>query len=71
MTPPRTQTAHQPGPPPLPEPLEALTRASALLGTRGTGLVITALAKGPADLHLLRERAPASATACSPGASGR
>ncbi|MEH0525038.1 helix-turn-helix domain-containing protein [Streptomyces stelliscabiei] len=54
----RTQTAHQPGSPRLPEPLEALTRAFALLGTRGTGLIVVALAKGPADLHLLRERVP-------------
>ncbi|MER6425367.1 helix-turn-helix domain-containing protein [Streptomyces sp. NPDC001137] len=58
MAPPRTQAVHQPGPERLPEPLEALTRAFALLGTRGTGLVITALAKGPADLHLLHERVP-------------
>ncbi|MFF3742413.1 winged helix-turn-helix transcriptional regulator [Streptomyces sp. NPDC002566] len=54
----RAQTAHQPGPPRLPEPLEALTRAFALLGTRGTGLIVAALAKGPADLHLIRERVP-------------
>ncbi|MFF7951887.1 winged helix-turn-helix transcriptional regulator [Streptomyces griseorubiginosus] len=42
----------------MPEPLEALARALALLGIRGTGLVITALAKGPADLHLIQERVP-------------
>jgi DNA-binding HxlR family transcriptional regulator len=42
----------------LPYPLEALTRAFALLGTRGTGLIITALAKGPADVHLIHERVP-------------
>ncbi|MFF1724794.1 winged helix-turn-helix transcriptional regulator [Streptomyces sviceus] len=58
MPPSRTQTVHQPGPERLPEPLQALTRAFALLGTRGTGLVITALAKGPADLHLIHERVP-------------
>ncbi|MFC8674571.1 winged helix-turn-helix transcriptional regulator [Streptomyces griseorubiginosus] len=60
MTPLRPRTAHQPDPDPdqLPEPLEALARAFALLGTRGTGLVITALAKGPADLHLIHERVP-------------
>ncbi|MGW2572377.1 winged helix-turn-helix transcriptional regulator [Streptomyces sp. NPDC001537] len=58
MAPPRTQAVHQPDPPRLPEPLEALTRAFALLGTRGTGLVITALAKGPADLPLIHERVP-------------
>ncbi|AYC42127.1 winged helix-turn-helix transcriptional regulator [Streptomyces griseorubiginosus] len=58
MTPLRPRTAHQPDPEQLPEPLEALARAFALLGTRGTGLVITALAKGPADLHLIRERVP-------------
>ncbi|MBL1086484.1 helix-turn-helix transcriptional regulator [Streptomyces actinomycinicus] len=38
--------------------MEALTRAFALLGTRGTGLIITALAKGPADPHLIHERVP-------------
>jgi len=58
MTPLRIQTVHQPGPERLPEPLEALTRAVALLGTRGIGLIITALAKGPADLHLIHERVP-------------
>ncbi|MER5713645.1 helix-turn-helix domain-containing protein [Streptomyces sp. NPDC002132] len=58
MSLPHTQAAHPLGPPRLPEPLEALTRACALLGTRGTGLIIVALAKGPADLHLVRERVP-------------
>ncbi|MFF4016340.1 winged helix-turn-helix transcriptional regulator [Streptomyces sp. NPDC001843] len=58
MTSLRTETHHRPGPPRLPEPLQALNRAFALLGTRGTGLIITALAKGPADLHLIRERVP-------------
>ena len=58
MAPLRTRTVHQPDAQLLPEPLEALTRAFALLGTRGTGLVITALAKGPADLQLVQERVP-------------
>ena len=38
--------------------MKALTRAFALLGTRGTGLIVTALAKGPADLHVMHERVP-------------
>jgi DNA-binding HxlR family transcriptional regulator len=58
MTLPRTQTAHRPVRPRPPDPLETLARALALLGTRGTGLIVAALAKGPADLHLIRERAP-------------
>lgn len=58
MTSLRTRTAHRPGLPLMLESLDGLTRAFALLGTRGTGLVIVALAKGPADLHLIRERVP-------------
>jgi DNA-binding HxlR family transcriptional regulator len=50
--------AQPPGPSRTPESLEALTRALALLGIRGTGLVITALTQGPADLPLMRERVP-------------
>ncbi|WUT58676.1 helix-turn-helix transcriptional regulator [Streptomyces canus] len=36
----------------------ALTRAFSLLGRRGTGLIITALARGPADVAQVRERLP-------------
>jgi DNA-binding HxlR family transcriptional regulator len=53
-----SRTTPPPGPPRAPESLEALNRALALLGTRGTGLIITALAKGAADLPLIRERVP-------------
>ncbi|WEH12433.1 hypothetical protein [Streptomyces sp. VNUA24] len=52
------KTAHQPGPERLPESLQALTRPLALLGTRGIGLIFTALAAGPADIHLTHERVP-------------
>lgn len=49
---------HQPHPPHLPEPLVPLTRAFSLLGRRGTGLIITALARGPADVAQVCERLP-------------
>ncbi|MDX2546306.1 winged helix-turn-helix transcriptional regulator [Streptomyces sp. WI04-05B] len=49
---------HQPRPPELPEPLVALTRACSLLGRRGIGLIITALARGPADVAKVSERLP-------------
>jgi DNA-binding HxlR family transcriptional regulator len=58
MTSPPTRTARPPSPSRTPESLEALTHALALLGIRGTGLIITALAKGSADLPLMRERVP-------------
>ncbi|MEU2284926.1 helix-turn-helix domain-containing protein [Streptomyces sp. NPDC013178] len=58
MTPLHPQSARQPDPLRLPEALAALSRACALLGTHGTGLIIAALAKGPADLPLVRERVP-------------
>ncbi|MBE1593972.1 MULTISPECIES: winged helix-turn-helix transcriptional regulator [Streptomyces] len=58
MTSPHPHPPHQPNPPQLPEPLVALTRASSLLGRLGTGLIVTALAKGPADVAQLRERLP-------------
>ncbi|MDX2546292.1 winged helix-turn-helix transcriptional regulator [Streptomyces sp. WI04-05B] len=53
-----TRTAPTPGPPRAPGSLEALNRALAVLGIRGTGLVITALARGPAELSLMHERVP-------------
>ncbi|WP_328475698.1 helix-turn-helix transcriptional regulator [Streptomyces sp. NBC_00377] len=51
-------TAHRSQPPQLPEPLLALASAFALLGRRWNGLIITALAKGPADFAQVRERVP-------------
>lgn len=51
-------TPHHSQPPQLPEPLPALASALALLGRRWSGLIITALAKGPADLAQVRERVP-------------
>ncbi|MEU5633593.1 winged helix-turn-helix transcriptional regulator [Streptomyces rishiriensis] len=57
MTLPPPQPPHQP-PVQLPEPLVALTRAFSLLGRRGTGLIITALARGPADVAQVCERLP-------------
>ena len=35
-----------------------LEKGSSLLGRRGTGLIITALARGPADVARVRERLP-------------
>ncbi|MFJ1733031.1 winged helix-turn-helix transcriptional regulator [Streptomyces sp. NPDC088254] len=58
MTLPYPQPPHQPHPVQLPEPLVALTRAFSLLGRRGTGLIITALARGPADVAQVCERLP-------------
>ncbi|MEV5530487.1 winged helix-turn-helix transcriptional regulator [Streptomyces prunicolor] len=58
MTLPHPQPPHQPHPLHLPEPLVALTRAFSLLGRRGTGLIITALARGPADVAQVCERLP-------------
>ncbi|MEW2051119.1 helix-turn-helix domain-containing protein [Streptomyces sp. NPDC005476] len=58
MPSPHPQPSHQPHPPQLPEPLVALTRAFSLLGRRGTGLIITALARGPADVTLVVQRLP-------------
>ncbi|MFJ9250450.1 winged helix-turn-helix transcriptional regulator [Streptomyces sp. NPDC101776] len=55
MTSPQPQPLHKSHPPQLPEPLVALTRASSLLGRGGTGLIVTALARGPADVAQLRE----------------
>lgn len=57
-TPRRAQLAHRPESPRLPEPLVAATRAFALLGKRWNGLILAALAKGPADFAQLRERVP-------------
>ncbi|MFE9598178.1 winged helix-turn-helix transcriptional regulator [Streptomyces hokutonensis] len=44
--------------PELPPPVEALTHAFALLGRRWSGLVLAALAKGPAGFGEVRERVP-------------
>jgi len=44
--------------PQLPSPVDALTRAFALLGKRWSGLVLAALAKGPAGFGEVRERVP-------------
>ncbi|MEU9290885.1 helix-turn-helix domain-containing protein [Streptomyces sp. NPDC048275] len=57
-TPRRAQPAHRSEPLRLPEPLPTLTRAFALLGKRWNGLIIAALAKGPADFAQIRERVP-------------
>ncbi len=44
--------------PELPPPVEALTHAFALLGRGWSGLVLAALAKGPAGFGEVRERVP-------------
>ncbi|MDI5907137.1 MULTISPECIES: GNAT family N-acetyltransferase [Streptomyces] len=49
---------HDSPPPQLPEPLVALAAAFALLGRPWNGLIIAALAKGPADTAQVRERVP-------------
>ena len=57
-TPQRAQPAHRSELPRLPEPLQAVARAFALLGKRWNGLIIAALAKGPADFTQIREQVP-------------
>jgi DNA-binding HxlR family transcriptional regulator len=49
---------HYSPPQQLPEPLVALAAAFALLGRPWNGLIIAALAKGPADIAQVRERVP-------------
>ncbi|MFJ9243520.1 winged helix-turn-helix transcriptional regulator [Streptomyces sp. NPDC101776] len=44
--------------PELPPTVEALTHAFALLGRRWSGLVLAALARGPAGFGEVRERVP-------------
>jgi ribosomal protein S18 acetylase RimI-like enzyme len=51
-------TAHRSQPSQLPEPLPALTSAIALLGRGWSGLIIAALAKGPADLTVWAQDRP-------------
>ncbi|MFJ5304542.1 winged helix-turn-helix transcriptional regulator [Streptomyces sp. NPDC088350] len=51
-------TSAAPERPRLPPPVDALTRAFALLGKRWSGLVLAALAKGPAGFGEVRERVP-------------
>ncbi|WP_060905620.1 winged helix-turn-helix transcriptional regulator [Streptomyces scabiei] len=58
MTLPHPQPPDQPHPPQLPESLVALTRAFSLLGRRGTGLIVTILARGPVDVAQVCERLP-------------
>lgn len=53
-----SQSARRSQPPQLPEPLLATASALALLGKRWSGLIIAALAKGPADFAQVRERVP-------------
>ncbi|MER5916683.1 helix-turn-helix domain-containing protein [Streptomyces sp. NPDC001982] len=53
-----SQPAHRSEPPQPTGPPLALTRAFALLGRRWNGLIIAALAKGPADFAQVRERVP-------------
>ncbi|MFH0176626.1 GNAT family N-acetyltransferase [Streptomyces cacaoi] len=57
-TPRRPRSAHHSPSPQLPEPLLALASAFALLGRRWNGLIIAAVAKGPADFAQVRERVP-------------
>ncbi|MFD3497397.1 winged helix-turn-helix transcriptional regulator [Streptomyces sp. NPDC058678] len=58
-TPHRTQPGHRSsGLPPAPEPILALNQACALLGRAWAGLVIAALARGPADFGQVCERVP-------------
>ena len=51
-------TSVDPKHPELPPSVDALTRAFALLGRRWSGLVLAALAKGPAGFGEVRERVP-------------
>lgn len=54
--------------PELPPPVEALAHAFALLGRRWSGLVLAALAKGPAGFGEVRERVPGRADRLGRGA---
>ncbi|MGW4980143.1 winged helix-turn-helix transcriptional regulator [Streptomyces mirabilis] len=59
MTNPSAQTDPQDPQDPEPSPtIHALTRAFALLGKRWNGLVLAALAQGPAGFGEVRERVP-------------
>ncbi|WP_329367202.1 winged helix-turn-helix transcriptional regulator [Streptomyces sp. NBC_01483] len=59
MTTPRhAEPAHRSEPPQPAGPPPALTRAFALLGRRWNGLILAALAKGPAPFAQVRERVP-------------
>jgi DNA-binding HxlR family transcriptional regulator len=59
MTTPQPSQPTHPSQPPRPTgPVPALTRAFALLGNRWTGLIIAALARGPADFAQVREWFP-------------
>lgn len=55
---PNQPTSAAPQRPQLPPPVDALPRAFALLGKRWSGLVLAALAKGPAGFGEVRERVP-------------
>jgi DNA-binding HxlR family transcriptional regulator len=55
---PRSQPDPWSDPPPSAQPAPAVTRAFTFLGERWNGLIIAALAKGPADFAQVRERVP-------------